>query len=1229
MVGRKLATRRRMAARVIALLLASTAFVQQAVSAPADIFMSSAPVLGAPAPKARELKDGDASVSTQTGALNYAYPIQVPPGRNGLAPQLALTYTSQGAVYGSIASGWSFPIPEIREDTSQGRLATRTIITGDARADDRFTSSLAGEALLVKVPIAPALDAYAVYLAQGDSSGTRYERLSADVSGQYPNGYWRVRTLDGTTMLFGEPARTAYGGPPCAHASEDYAPLTTVRDQFGNEVRYEYSPFLDPNECVLKQITWGYNTGAGVTGAFAKVEFTYNETLRCTLGEAAYAGAQLDYRSGRKIVSGASKLVEIRATAFPTGLESSPSHTRVIDLAYWEEYEQCNLSHAPVRLLKSIEERAWGTNAPLVTLPKVTFDYGTPAVSVTTTVGGSLPWNIGSNQHTGNAATFGWGRRPNPSADDHWPTVEAMMIDFDGDGLLDRLTSSSQETTSGTCSFSFQRNQGPPLGSPNATQTFATQGSTYPLPRLRWHTDGSVDGSPTASFGTPNFEHCALNGQVTSYRNTLAQHTTACHDLSQCQNSTTPGLESQQFCYSPGEFGLECPGLSTVPDTYRTYLAYRWLDLTADGLPDLVAAVHGNIRAYDIVNGGDSSQSIDSTPFGVPWPACPTQMDRCEEVTYECGTHSCVPVVTPKPCHQISTTTYSVSGSPPASAMERQPYQRCEGLYPWLIYPNTGGALASTPIVKYSPVPLESDSGDSNLGGPSITAAEQMIADVDGDGIIDVATLQTGMPSWQVWRGDGTGGFGPTRYSMVPRWPYPAFFSNDAPNSVYGSQIQTASGLVDLNGDGLAEHWLLGSSSTNISWANGTGFETAPGSGGGVVGTFDIGEKPGQDTYFSASAWQGTPPRVAAGTLTSKRRVVDVDNDGRVDLVDFSNPLIPRVRFNVGADFLGLVTYPGVSAGAVRKVESISDALDVNRPWELHSDLIDLDGDGIAESASTTSGFSRSYHSTVSGPPRLLKSIANGRGATTTITYASMHDTSTVLQSPSSMWPDGRPKATPVNQWVVKSLRTVDQFSGADSTTTQFYKNPRHGKNDEERYGFRGFEEVSTTTPAGAQIVEKFDYETDWSGRLIEKRVHPQPNVAEVRTIDRATWIPRTLFGAHTAYHPSTRHHYTCANTDNVTSCVNAAVAHTKTEIFQTAYTNNATQEVLWADTETRLQAADSLADGDRRTVQTFTLVSTPTQHQFRPNITTREHRVAGAWTVFGRRRSNGIRRCV
>ncbi|MBA3391791.1 MAG: hypothetical protein H0T89_04055 [Deltaproteobacteria bacterium] len=89
----------------MAALLATSMVLQLSPSraAPSELFTHSAPVLGSDAPKASDVKDGDASVATATGALQYSYPIQASPGRNGMAPRLALTYSSQAPTYGSVA----------------------------------------------------------------------------------------------------------------------------------------------------------------------------------------------------------------------------------------------------------------------------------------------------------------------------------------------------------------------------------------------------------------------------------------------------------------------------------------------------------------------------------------------------------------------------------------------------------------------------------------------------------------------------------------------------------------------------------------------------------------------------------------------------------------------------------------------------------------------------------------------------------------------------------------------------------------------------------------------------------------------------------------------------------------------------------------------------------------------------------------------------------------------
>lgn len=135
-------------ARATAALLAVT-FVSPSWAAPGDITMVPTPALGADPPRAHDITDGDATVSTMTGAFSYSYPIVVPPGRMGMQPELALTYTSQAPLYGGVAMGWSLQIPTIELDTSQSLAAAH--LQGIAFGDGPFVSNLAGGRPLVQV----------------------------------------------------------------------------------------------------------------------------------------------------------------------------------------------------------------------------------------------------------------------------------------------------------------------------------------------------------------------------------------------------------------------------------------------------------------------------------------------------------------------------------------------------------------------------------------------------------------------------------------------------------------------------------------------------------------------------------------------------------------------------------------------------------------------------------------------------------------------------------------------------------------------------------------------------------------------------------------------------------------------------------------------------------------------------------------------------------------------
>ena len=1270
MGGRSSTCRTAFVRGLAALLATTTMFFQlhSATGAPSDIFSSPAPVLGADPPKATELKDGDASVATQTGALTYSFPIQVPPGRNGMAPHLSLSYSSQGPIYGGVASGWSLSIPEIREDTSRSRLTFRSpsvelqqVALGiDPKADDRFVSSLAGGRPLVAVTEPGGTGVYKTYRAQNDSSFARYQRMDPGQTFR-----WRVLTTDGTIMTFGEASRV----PGCVNVNDQYAPLTGTIDAFGNEVSYQYTGEI-VGECRLTKISWGQNAPAGVP-SFAEVNFGYTTSPSCTSTPAIFPGSTTDYHSVSPdkpgIVMGASKLLTITATAFPPGSPGSPDHTRVITLGYDATTESCTSSFAPYRSLLTIAESAWGTDSPQVNLPAVQFAYGAPPSLSATASQSTNYWTVGSISPAHNS-NLAWGYR---RSDDRWPSLEAMLVDIDGDGLEDRLSNNVSDPTATitSCSATWQRNLGPDA---SGNLTFASPNATpIALPRLKWRgTTQSVGGSASAQRVSPSFEGCSLNGQVTDYQNAHPMNGAGCHvAFGAPQNNCVPGVTSPgPYCF-PG--GTECPGAGSPVADYRTYLAYRWIDEDGDGLTDLVAAIHGDIDNYDVERGNNIGyEAGEPTISGIPglgqWPACPGQQDSCKDLGScmndakscaggICTTHwdvvnSCLNSSPATGCFQVMARPAGGGGS--NGTPSRVPYTRCEGLYPYLIYKNKGnGTFATTPTIIYQPVPLESSAADSAITGPGVAAENHAIVDFDGDGRLDAVVRQMDLSnpdSWQVFLGDGTGRFGPANFPFTTR-------SGDNNGNRISTQglassplVASSAGLVDLNGDGLLDHWVPGTS-FNVALSDGTAHRLVGNDPATAVGEVETptSVKPGSDTNYNVTHFSGTNYPLA-GTSNAQNRVQDVDGDGRADVVRFTPSAM--VHFNAGGQFIATAqAFPGATDDGVKRATSNTETGDIIvEPliWELKGDLIDLDGDGIPESAyfPTPTGTTLTRHkvATTAAPPRLLTAINNNRGGHVTVTYSTMHDATAVVQTPAQRWTDGYcpafgapnekacPMASPREQWVVKSLTVTDDFPTTASSTSYLYKNPRFAPDDEGRFSFRGFQEVTATGPSGAQTLQRFGYDVDWSGRVTTSIVFPKQQVGEttvageVRSVDKTTWAPLTLFGgALTTFHPTISEHWACANGLTESTCtavpIPAGTAKTTTTTTFNSFsgTDPASPPQLWQATDTLLQSGLAAADHDRHTKTTFVLFNDNGAFRLRATNVTKEERLSGVMTTY------------
>lgn len=1212
---------RQLHVRTLAASLAALMFwaASPAHGDPADVFTLGAPVIGSDPPKASALGAGDASVSSQTGAFEYGYPITVPPGRNGMQPKLSLSYSSQGAIYGGIAAGWSLPVPAITLDTSAGRLWQE----GAGAPAARWVSSLAGGHPLVAVNEFPTASlvfggggAPTTFRAKNDATFTRYEQLSTRYA--WFAGLWDARTTDGMVYSFGQTSHTDgsfTGGTACADVTWDYAPLTRVVDSFGNAVDYYYEAGVT-GECRLSAVTWGENDNAGISD-FARIKLNYSVPKGCST---LYTGAQSSYRDGSLRVSGASQLDSIVVTAYEPGQSGTAEHTRTITLGYDAQASACAKTHAPYRALASIQETAVGVDSPQVSLPAVTFtygsaDFGSGALAFSAPTQVNTSWYANGQPSAGAQSNLAWGYRFDS---DRWPTVEATMVDIDGDGLVDRLVNAPLTSGNYYCHAKWYRNTG----------GFHFEGGRdIPLPTLKWATPS--DAPPFAGGSSPNLvqdpvrglEGCALNYQRTNYQNSFVNTDYKCH--------TTSG--NSAYCDDPNspDYGSTSNLPTANVQAKATYLSYRWFDINGDGLVDLVVSP-SSTDAYNPAWGDEPGAPQEPPMLGTfaHWK-CPSQ---------------------------------------PYGEPDGLGGPMCGKMFPWIVYLNKGGgrfgkptSSNTTPVpdqITYQPIPLDADTGDSSLTASPIGSTEGTL-DIDGDGYPDGVVAPSSSQSWSVFRNDMNGTMVPNSTAGTAGYSFGAFGMTlsttediQDPTTNYLYPV-SAGGLLDLNGDGLPDLWETTSnkSSAFIHWNDGQSFM-------GQSDGFAFA-RPGNDASLSCYGGCTYKPHLGGQPFpielqrVDSRRVLDADADGRPDVVVTPPPGTgsPVVYLNQGGSFSDVVPAQGDPASLSHQIVVTDKMANLNPDglkytWEVRSDVLDLDGDGIPEGVAfvdhtyDAAPMMVSKIPTPTSPPRLMASIANGRGATTTVAYAPITDSGTVTTDFGV--------AMPRTQWVVKSVVSTDSLANTSSTTTYAYKNPHYSvegdlqKNDwmifapvvvgpSKTYAFRGFDEVTVTGPSGAKTVERYGYDVDWSGRLTTRLVIPAEAPSEVRSIEDTTWEPRYLFCDHIfgcalkTYHAVKVDHWTCKNGQNEATCRTNTDTVTESVATLSELSSTSGTWPLWKETSSRVSSTYQGAppytahEGDRITDSTYVLVSDATNYRLLPSTETHSVITNGAAVPFAK----------
>lgn len=179
-----------------------------------------------------------------SGALNYRYPINVPPGRNGLQPTLFLSYDSQSVEHHSIFGvGWAVSIPSIQRINREG---SEKLFNSNV-----FNSSLSGEL----VPLGSG--DYRAKIESGD-----YYDYSLN------SNTWTVKDKFGTTFTFGESSSSRQDNP--SDTTQIYKwMISEIRDLNDNYISFEY--YKNDGQIYPDTITY---TGHGSTDGVFEVTFS-------------------------------------------------------------------------------------------------------------------------------------------------------------------------------------------------------------------------------------------------------------------------------------------------------------------------------------------------------------------------------------------------------------------------------------------------------------------------------------------------------------------------------------------------------------------------------------------------------------------------------------------------------------------------------------------------------------------------------------------------------------------------------------------------------------------------------------------------------------------------------------------------------------------------------------------------------------------------------------------
>ncbi|MEK6154535.1 FG-GAP-like repeat-containing protein [Flavobacteriaceae bacterium 3-367] len=222
---------------------------------------------------------GDLSVSP-TGAAIYTVPIDVPPGLNGVQPEISLNFNSQS---GNGLAGWGWNVSGISVITRipATQFHDNRIDPVDFDRDDRF--ALDGQRLILKTGTYGTNGA--VYQTETYSNIKIISYGSHPATGVAGPSYFKVLYPDGSLAYYGHTTSSAN-----SRSHTDYA-ISYWENPQGVRIKYSYAKAN--NTLSIDKITYG---SRGTAAPINEIRFFYSFRNR---GELAYIHGTKFYRNKR------------------------------------------------------------------------------------------------------------------------------------------------------------------------------------------------------------------------------------------------------------------------------------------------------------------------------------------------------------------------------------------------------------------------------------------------------------------------------------------------------------------------------------------------------------------------------------------------------------------------------------------------------------------------------------------------------------------------------------------------------------------------------------------------------------------------------------------------------------------------------------------------------------------------------------------------------------------